>query len=307
MPSTSNGRPIIIKRKKVVHAGHHGGAWKVAFADFMTAMMAFFLVMWILGLSESTRKGISGYFKEPGIFSFTAGKAMPMEIQTVPSIHKGDGSGETQKVRNALVKQANQKAEMKNVAARVQQVLAKLAQDDQKLAKIQESVKIEMTPDGLRLELAESSELAFFNLGGANANTITKKVLAMIAPELKKLGHPIEIEGHTDNRPYGGSAKYTNWELSADRANAARKILTEAGVAPEQITAVTGYADRRPRKQDAPQDISNRRVSIVVQYPKEDPRAEQGAKDSSAGTHSAPTVFLPISADELEGAYKQRE
>lgn len=304
MAKTATGRPIIIKKKKVMHGGHHGGAWKVAFADFMTAMMAFFLVMWILGLSESTRKGISGYFKEPGIFGFTSGKALPIEVQTAPSLHRGDGSGEAEKNpqnTGAAGAGASRGNGAKDVAARVHEMLAKMAEKDKKLAKLGDAVHIEFSEEGLRLELAESDDITFFNLGGATPTPVTKQVLTMIAGQLKEMGNPIEIEGHTDSRPYGANAEYTNWELSADRANAARKILGEAGFPGNQVKAVTGYADRRLRKPDAPADISNRRVTIVVELPKDGRQASNDPPPPQPTSH-----FFPISASEVQNAYKAR-
>jgi chemotaxis protein MotB len=276
----SDKRPIIIKRKKGGgHGGHHGGAWKVAFADFMTAMMAFFLVMWVCGLSESKRRAIAGYFREPGIFSFTTGKALPTEI-TEGARHQGDGSGSGDTSTHGRLfelsreqkcgtppRSADDKKRLARLAEEIRGRLEKLARKDRELNLILGSVTLEITNEGLRIEIAESNDLAFFDVGGAKPNRVMKEVLATLAPRLQQLGNKLGIEGHTDTRAYPAGASYTNWELSADRANAARKILVDNGVPVEQIDGVTGYGDRRLRKPDRPHDVVNRRVSIIVRYP----------------------------------------
>jgi chemotaxis protein MotB len=269
-------RPIIIKRKKAGHAAHHGGAWKVAFADFMTAMMAFFLVMWIIGLSESTRKAIAGYFKEPGIFSFTTGKAKPVKVEAAESQHAGDGSGANngRPSQDVIVQRAGcdpkgpsvgESAKIENLRGDIQHRLAKLADERPELKKLLGAVDMELTKEGLRIELTETKDVAYFEIGGAKPSKAAREVLEAIAPQLAQIGNDIIVEGHTDKRPYPGTV-YTNWELSADRANAARKLLVDSGLAPKQIVNVTGFADVKPRKPDQPFDLANRRVSVVVKY-----------------------------------------
>ncbi|MCK6550131.1 OmpA family protein [Myxococcota bacterium] len=284
MPSN---RPIIIKKKKASHGhGHHGGAWKVAYADFVTAMMAFFLVMWAMGLSDSTRRAISGYFREPGVFEYMQGKGAPIEAVGAP---QGGDSGESKankakpsriKIRDSLVK----------LAGKFDGKLAEMAKSNPKLSKLKDSVSVEMTPEGLRIELTESEEIPFFAVGGSEPSAVTREVLATIGPELAALGNALEIEGHTDRRPYPGS-HYTNWELSSDRAHAARKILRDNGVADDQFMAVSGYADRRPRKPEDPYDVANRRISIVVRLPPEE-AADPGSTaipDEGSEAHPEPS------------------
>jgi chemotaxis protein MotB len=280
---SSGLRPIIIKRKKAGHAAHHGGAWKVAFADFMTAMMAFFLVMWIIGLSESTRKAIAGYFKQPGIFSFTTGKAKPAKIEVAESQHAGDGSGanNTRASQDVVISQsacqpsnepsAAETHKIEAVKSEIQERLAKLATEHPEMKKLVGSIDMTVTREGLRIELSETKDVVYFDVGGARPNKAARDVLAAIAPQLAELGNDIVVEGHTDKRPYPGTA-YTNWELSADRANAARKLLVESGLNAKQLVSVTGYADMKLRNSDNAFDVSNRRVSIVVKF-KEPPPA----------------------------------
>lgn len=272
----SGQRPIIIKRKKAGHAAHHGGAWKVAFADFMTAMMAFFLVMWIVGLSESTRKAIAGYFREPGIFSFTTGKAKPVKIEPAESQHAGDGSGSNNSnpSMDVVVQRAPcestgpskvESTKIETLRADIQHRLAALAGDRPEMKKLIGAIDMEVTKEGLRIELSETKDVAYFEVGGAKPSKVARDVLSAIAPQLAAIGNDIIVEGHTDRRPYP-SGGYTNWELSADRANAARKLLIESGLAPKQLVSVTGFADVKLRNADSPYDVANRRVSIVVKY-----------------------------------------
>jgi chemotaxis protein MotB len=269
-------RPIIKKKKAAGHAAHHGGAWKVAYADFVTAMMAFFLVMWIMGLSESSRKAIAGYFREPGIFSFTTGKALPVKMTVAESQHAGDGSGATGKeAPEQVLKKGCEESDgpsviestkIEKLQADLQHQLNELAQKRPDLQKLLKSVSMEVTKEGLRIELSETKDVAFFEVGGAVPNKAARDVLAILAPRLAELGNDIVAEGHTDTRPFRAGATYTNWELSADRANAARKLLLDGGLDPKQIVSVTGYADARLRKKEDPYDLSNRRVSIVVKF-----------------------------------------
>jgi chemotaxis protein MotB len=287
------GKPVIIKKvKKGGHGGHHGGAWKVAYADFVTAMMAFFLVMWIVGLSESTRRAIAGYFREPGVFEFMKTKGTPIQVKVLENTQReGDGSGlsgEDGSRRSDVVdigpmKQCPKinvlkKGEAERLArlqAEIKKELARLASETQGKGKkgikikdarsILDSVQVQITAEGLRIELAETTDLAYFDSGGSEPNKVAVEVLTALAPKLKELGNNVVIEGHTDTVPYVRGSKKSNWELSVERANAARTLLLDAGLDEKQVASVTGYGDRRLRKPDAPTDVANRRVSIIVQ------------------------------------------
>jgi len=281
-------QPIIIKKvKKGGGHGHHGGAWKVAYADFVTAMMAFFIVMWILAASEEVRESVTSYFQEPGAFNFVTGKrTVPVDLNLIPERSRGDGKGEGEgKGKDLFVVFEFDRKEMDTVLAEalykaladsaqsakfVEEMGNKLKRDlgetltaRPELQEIISSIKIEMTKEGLRIELIESSESLFFEVGSSNIRREAIDVLQKLAFEIGKLPNNVEIEGHTDSRGYRGRA-YTNWELSADRANAARRLLETSGLWEGQVIKVTGFADRNLRNTGNPFDIANRRVSILI-------------------------------------------
>jgi chemotaxis protein MotB len=249
---------IIRKPKRGGHGGHHGGAWKVAYADFVTAMMAFFLVMWLVAQNDSVKAAVSGYFKDPGIFDYEKsngviqGGEMKLDEDT-PNPVRIDAS-------DPVLAAAGRKA-LEQAAEHLKAALAGLPE----FKKLEKQVEIQLTPEGLRIELVESNQGTFFDSGSAKLKPSTEKILGAIATELGKLENPIAVEGHTDKRPYSSSTTYTNWELSSDRANAARRVMEALGIHDNQIQTVRGYADRQPRVPDAPYDPRNRRVSIVVQ------------------------------------------
>ncbi|MBI5323803.1 MAG: OmpA family protein [Ignavibacteriae bacterium] len=282
--------PIIIKKKKG-HGGHggHGGAWKVAYADFVTAMMAFFIVMWILGQSEEVKKSVTSYFNDPGAFSFISGKrAVPIDLNLKPS-NEGDGNGKggqdsskkkdgfvfwlSNELQDSLIEKIKEQAMNDSVSAahRVEKIKSEVENflKEQMTAKpdlkdLLTSIKIEMTKEGLRIELIESSESMFFELGSSNVKPKARELLVKLGQEIGKLPNQVDIEGHTDSRKYAGKAVYSNWELSSDRANASRRVLESNGFWEGQVDKVTGFADRRLRNNSNPFDISNRRVSILV-------------------------------------------
>jgi chemotaxis protein MotB len=246
----STGNIIIIKKKKGGHAGHHGGAWKVAFADFMTAMMAFFLVMWLIGQNQSTKKAIASYFRDPGIFETTKG-----------SIAAGGSTGmdAVPTVTKALFEESQRKA-LERAGDKIREQIAKQGG----LNGLDKQVSIQLTKEGLRIELLDSEESTFFDSGSSSVKSETERMLGLIATELGHLEMPVIVEGHTDGRPFVGGRAYSNWDLSVDRANAARRVMQAAGLNPNQVRSVRGYADRQLRITDAPFDARNRRVSVVV-------------------------------------------
>ena len=246
-------QPIIIVKKVVHgHGGHHGGAWKVAYADFVTAMMAFFLVMWLVTQSKPVKAGIGGYFRDPGIFdqAKSNGPIAGGNGGVLPDGSAAKGLTTEEEAREAL-KQA------------AQHIQDRLEQEPQFKA-MREQVEVHLTPEGLRVQLLESNKSSFFDSGSATLKGPTLQLLQLIATELAKQPNEIAIEGHTDSQPFtGGGANYSNWELSADRANAARRVM-ESTLRPNQLTAVRGYADTQPREGTTAADPRNRRVSIVV-------------------------------------------
>jgi len=260
--------PIIVIRKKGGHGGHHGGAWKVAYADFVTAMMALFIVLWLMNSSKPIQVAISGYFKDPS----GTGK------QTGTTI---DGTGE--KVQPA-----------KQDMAKIKEDLQKSIQDINDLAKLKNNIEITVTSEGLRIELMESENGTFFDSGSATLNKSGQQVATLLAAELGKAPNRLSIEGHTDAKPFGGKSSYSNWELSADRANAARRLMQQSGLRPDQVSQVRGFADQRLRNKKDPLDPSNRRISIIVQTLAKDAAGnETGEGKSSAADAQESGVAKP--------------
>jgi chemotaxis protein MotB len=253
----TENRPIIIIKKKAGHGGHHGGAWKVAYADFVTAMMALFIVLWLLNTNKKIQEAVGGYFKDP------TGKAKMIGSSL-------EGSGESFTLT---------KDDMPKLKEELQKTVRQLADFD----KLKDHVGMTVTAEGLRIELTESEAGTFFESGSALPSANGRELLIALARELGKLPNKISIEGHTDSRPFSGKGNYGNWELSVDRANAARRLMQENGVTANQVVQVRGYADQRLRKPSNPEDPSNRRISLIVQYldPKGGSQSEGG--DSPPG------------------------
>jgi chemotaxis protein MotB len=238
--STPKPQPIIVIKKKGQHGGHHGGAWKVAYADFVTAMMALFIVLWLMNSSEQVKKAVAGYFNDPKGTASLLGTTM-----------SGDGSSpeETHTDDRMMVLKEKLEAEIK----------AK-----QQLEKLSKQIEITITPEGLRIELLEGAKATFYESGSSHLSGSGQELLALLAAELKTLPNALLIEGHTDAAPYPSETGYSNWELSADRANAARRLLQQHGVRANQVTQVRGYADQMLHVTSKPYDPSNRRISILV-------------------------------------------
>jgi chemotaxis protein MotB len=232
-------QPIIVIKRKSGHAGHHGGAWKVAYADFVTAMMSLFIVLWLMNSSEKIRKAVAGYFNDPKGTAAMMGTTMT-------------GTGDAASAQpNARIKQLKEKLEAE-------------IQAKQELQKLSKQIEITITPEGLRIELLEGKEGTFYQSGSPRLSGSGQELLALLAAELKTLPNGLLIEGHTDATPYSSDLTYSNWELSADRANSARRLLQQDGVRADQVTQVRGYADQMLRLKSSPYDPSNRRVSILV-------------------------------------------
>lgn len=251
--------PIIIK-KISNHGGHHGGAWKVAYADFVTAMMALFIVLWLLNSSKQVQEAVGGYFKDPAGSSKKVGSSMQGAGQNI-ALRKDDMS----KIKEALEKQI------------------KALPDFDKLKK---HIDMTITAEGLRIELTEDEKGTFFELGSALPSASGKELLIALAQELGKLPNHVSIEGHTDSKPYsGGLTGYSNWELSVDRSNAARRIMQGSGLESKQVSQVRGFADQHPRANQTSDDPSNRRISVIVEYlNKPAPEEPAGEGDKSEKT-----------------------
>lgn len=267
-------RPIIIVKKKAHHhGGHHGGAWKVAYADFVTAMMAFFMVMWILGMDQQLRNSIEGYFSNPVGFKkgYTAGKS---------PLSSGSSPASVQKTPMVLVTHQLEEQEFRSLGGRIESRLKEAG-----LAGMADRIEIVQTSTGLRIELADGLHGGdFFAMASATMSASMRKTLEIVAQELAPLRNPVIIEGHTDAAQYAGL--YSNWELSADRANAARRVLEANGLAPERVAEVRGMADRQLRIPDNPLDPRNRRITIFLPFttPSGDSTRANPASPGSIGT-----------------------
>lgn len=273
--------PIIIIKKKGGHGGHHGGAWKVAYADFVTAMMALFIVLWLMSSSsKQTQLAISGYFKDPNGTANKTGTNLA-------------GTGENIQLT---------KQDMSQLKEKLQKTIQKLIDLD----KLKKNIEMTVTAEGLRIELIESETGTFFDSGSAVLNKNGQELLGLLAAELGRVPNHISVEGHTDAKPFAGKNSYSNWELSSDRANAARRLMQQPeGLRADQVSQVRGFADQRLRNLKDPLDPANRRVSIIVQYinstPEEAEAPKEGVKESVEAKPSTP------SGKEPEAAGKQDE
>jgi len=270
--------PVIIKKviKKGGHA-HHGGAWKLAYADFVTAMMAFFLLMWLLGSTdEKTRKGISEYFQDP----YEASRIDKGKIPTLEEIAPTE-----------IDRQADENDQLK--LEMLKEKIQDMIDANPKLAEVKDQIKLETTPEGLRVQIIDNKNMPMFKLASSETEPQIRLILRAMAPVINKLPNKITINGHTDARPFPTNRKgYSNWELSSDRANAARYELNNAGLAEEKIMRVTGLSDSIPYNPGDPDDPMNRRISIIVMNKKTEQHILQEAGNKSAATVSNTTPPL---------------
>ncbi|MBN9663123.1 MAG: OmpA family protein [Acidobacteria bacterium] len=269
MGSTTTPPPIIVVRRKKGHGGHHGGAWKVAYADFVTAMMALFIVLWLLSSDEKVKKAVGGYFMDP-----TGNGKM------VGSNRAGAGTGIELTSEN-----------MSKLKEKIEAAMKELPKFEQ----MKNNVQVTVTNEGLRIELLEKESGMFFESGNAKPSPQGTELIRMLGEQLSQLPNKLLIEGHTDAKPYASEAGYTNWELSADRANCARRVLQESGIAGDRVAQVRGFADQHLRLPADPFDPSNRRVSVLVQYREVQvpPQAAKAAPAPAKGETAHPTAAEP--------------
>jgi chemotaxis protein MotB len=238
----AKAQPVIVIRKKGGHGSHHGGAWKVAYADFVTALMSLFIVLWLMNQSEQVKRAVAGYFNDPRGTASLLGTTM-----------SGTGA-------NATAKSDENMKKLEELKQRLEREI----QARKDLEKLMKQIEITITPEGLRIEMLEGKNGTFYQSGSPRLSPSGQELLALLAAELKTLPNQLLIEGHTDAAPYSTGANYSNWELSADRANAARRLLQADGVRSDQVTQVRGYADQLLRVKSDPYDPSNRRITILV-------------------------------------------
>jgi len=291
---TEAARPIYIKRIKKVAGGHHGGAWKVAYADFVTAMMAFFLVMWLVtAVSKEQRAAIFDYFKNPSMEPGKSVKPAPGQMgpggASTSPINLGGGLDapksslqKTDKIGAMVMSEPAKPIELKTDAQRAAEAAAMqkqlekkqldaLMQDlkeainkSQALQPFKDQLLLDITPEGLRIQIVDAQNRPMFDLGSARLKPYTVEILHVVTTYLKSVPNRVSVTGHTDTTPFAGISGLTNWDLSAQRANAARRAMEEAGLPTEQISRVVGLASSVLFDRDNPRGAVNRRISIVV-------------------------------------------
>jgi chemotaxis protein MotB len=244
---------------------HRGGSWKVAYADFVTAMMALFIVLWMMNASHQVQRSVAAYFRNP------KGHAKIWGDSEGGPGGKGPGSVSITKENVLQLKE------------KLEQAIQSLPE----FQKLKRQVQISVTPEGLRVELLETEKGFFFESGRPEPSSSGVQVLAVLARELARLKNDVVLEGHTDARPYrfADLNGYTNWELSVDRANSARRCMMESGLSLEQVVQIRGFADKRPLNAADPYDSRNRRVSVVVQYGSGPPATEKGKTRRATNGH----------------------
>jgi len=324
--AAQNQRPIIIvKKKRKGVEGHHGGAWKVAYADFVTAMMAFFLVMWLVtAVSKEQRAAIFDYFKNPSMEQGKSSKPAPGQMglggsstspinlgggldsprvrlekvkdigaTTAVSKTKGtqgkDGSDSEQQAREKVAEAEHKKLETLMVELRA------AVSKSQALEPFKDQLLLDITPEGIRIQIVDAQNRPMFDIGSARLRDYTQSILHELAPYLASVPNRISITGHTDIRPYPGQGGYSNWELSADRANAARRALVAAGLPDDKIARVVGLSSSVLFNKQDPQNAINRRISIVImtKQAEEDALKTDLVKTEPEGPVAAPPLTMP--------------
>ena len=299
--------PIIRKIKKNSHT-HHGGSWKIAFADFVTAMMAFFLLMWLIAsLNKAQKDGIAEYFKQPMKISFFGGKNVGNQQINLkgggPNLKDTNGQVSTTDLASAQ----NRKAEDKKIIESNQEETKKLEelksqikltiQKDPSLAGLKNQLLMQITPHGLRIQIVDSDHKPMFDMGSYKLNPYMDPLFTQISKLLNTVPNKIIIEGHTDAHPYynPNELEFTNWELSTERANAARRALVKAGLNPNRVIRVSGYSDIMLLNKKNPFAAENRRISIIVMKPKavNNIMKNQGTGNFSVKGAGTNTVTLP--------------
>ncbi len=254
---------IIVVKKINKHGGHHGGAWKVAYADFVTAMMALFIVLWVLAQGEEVVKNVAGYFKDPIGFS--------EKIKAI-SVLDGMIHFPTDSAASGIDKIKQREMEVARLNAMKDSIISDLSANGE-FANLMDQVKMEIVKEGLKIEMIESNNYAFFEIGTSELRPEAQKLLKEIGKNLIVIPNKLIIEGHTDSRPYSNDGLgYTNFELSTDRSNSARRILVSSGLSLSRIDEVRGYADTRLSDKKDPYSLVNRRISIIIKFDTEEPK-----------------------------------
>ncbi len=306
-------RPIIIRRKKVVAGGHHGGAWKVAYADFVTAMMAFFLVMWLVAAATpEQRAAIFEYFKNPSMqdgvspkpapgqngpggsstSAINLGGAMeapraspdmqPMLGQPREDMDAAQREETPEEERARKLAEAKERRQLDTLLKELREAIDK----SQALKPFKDQLLLDITPEGLRIQIIDAQNRPMFDLGSTLLKGYTTRILRELGPYLNSVPNRISISGHTDTTPYAGGSRndYSNWELSADRGNAARRALISGGLREDKVARVVGVSSAILFDKQDPRNPINRRISVIVMTKRAEQAAMQGYELGQAGT-----------------------
>ncbi|WP_433853470.1 flagellar motor protein MotB [Stenotrophomonas nitritireducens] len=297
--ASNDAKPTVIVRrvKKVQGGGHHGGSWKVAYADFVTAMMAFFLVMWLLAAtSKPERAAISEYFRNPSPLSGTSATPAPgmagpggastsmIKLGGATDISRGNSDDPFQNQREAVPTPVDEREREKKQLEALKQELEEAISKSQALEPFKDQLLLDITPEGLRIQIVDKQNRPMFDMGSAKLMPYTREILRELSRFINQVPNHISISGHTDITAYSTQLGYSNWELSADRANAARRALLEGGMGEDKVARVIGLSSSVLFDKTDPQNPINRRISIVVM-----------TKDAEAAALSA-TAALPMPA-----------
>ncbi|MFA7228636.1 MAG: flagellar motor protein MotB [Melioribacteraceae bacterium] len=255
MVEDGNEATPVIKKIKKSHGGHHGGAWKVAYADFVTAMMALFIVLWVLSQKPEVVEAVAGYFKDPVGFSTKSKVLIEGKANPVPGLS----------IKEEMESHEAEKMELEKLGEKLNQEL----RSDTHLMGLADQVKIEIVKEGLKIELTDSEKDVFFEIGTSEMKSNAMRLIQKIGGEISKIPNKIIVEGHTDSRQYNNiGTGYTNFELSSERALSAKRALVGGGLQEKKIDEVRGYADTRLRNEKDPLSFINRRISITVKFNK---------------------------------------
>ncbi|RDS85116.1 motility protein MotB [Dyella monticola] len=297
---------IVVRRSRRKAHGHHGGAWKVAYADFVTAMMAFFLVMWLLGMgSRQQRAAIAEYFKNPSMTPGTATVAPPGKvgpggasdsmIKLGGAMNMPHGPGKDQRSASRVNAQQAEKLAREQEKQRLDNLMQQLhaaIDKSQALEPFKDQLLLDITPEGLRIQIVDKQNRPMFDTGSATLKSYTVAILHELAGFINQAPNEVSISGHTDDAPYSGASGYSNWELSADRANAARRALLDGGMQVGKVARVVGLAASVPFDKANPSDPINRRISIIMMT-KQAQDAALSQEEAEAAPPSAPTLPVP--------------
>lgn len=318
-----NNQPILVKRVKKIAGGHHGGAWKIAFADFATAMMAFFLVMWLMSsATPEQKKAISGYFQDPIGFTESASpyvidlggtptpapdRTLNPELKDAPDSQEAavDATQDPAEIDPSQAETLAEQVERERLEMLLQELQTKV-EENPELQKFKDQILFEITQDGLRIQIMDAENRPMFDLGSARLQPYFEDILLILADTIKAVPNKISVSGHTDAKPFAGDGDFGNWELSANRANAARRALVAGGYPDDSVARVVGYASSALFDRKDPFNPVNRRIDIIV-LTKKAQRAIEGEQDGggdavpteATAPGQAPAADEPAQPDEL--------